>query len=225
MAKIASDIGDGASRAVEFTGEVINDLCNVVLQTVSGIVDGANLIANTTGDVADKLAGNVLGVQATQIFKGAGETAGEIANGLGTIVAEVPLIGKPAALVVQRASDGVYHVIASVGSIAGSSAQRVGKIAHKATDLVVFTLSSTRDEIEEIGQKVKELVTKLTARRTKKGGRRSRRHRAVRKGSRSRRRSKRRGGLDLRAPNMDDGPPFHPQWAGGLQKKRRTARR
>lgn len=58
---------------------------------------------------------------------------------------------------------------------------------------------------------------------------------AVGGGSTRRRRSRRsRGGLQLRAPNMDDGAPFHPEWAtgttasGGRRKRtkpRRTRRR
>lgn len=233
MSKLASDISDSASRAVEFTGEVINDLVNVVLQAVGGVVDGANLIANTTGDVANKLVGDVIGVQTTQVFKGVGATANEIASNLGTVVAEIPLVGKPAALVVRRAGEGVFHVIASVGGAAGSGARRIGLIAKKTTDLVVFTLSSSREEIDEIGASVTQLVTKLTARSAAAaaGGRRTSRRRTARKrgGGTARRKARRkaRGGLALYAPNMDKGAPFHPTWrtSGGGRPRRALSRK
>ena len=222
MAQLASDIGDGAAKAVEFTGEVINDLVNVVLQAVGGVVQGANLLTNTAGEVTDKLVGGVVGVQATQIFKDVGSAAKDVSDGLGNVIGTIPLVGQPAAFVVQRAGDGVYHVIVSVGNVTGSSAKKVGQIAKKTTDLIVFTLSSGQEEIEGVGKSVTELVTKLTAR--SKGGRRSsrRQSRRVRRkqrgGSRRRtqgrrRSSKKRGGLALTAPNMDQGAPFHPIWA------------
>ena len=226
MSQIASDISEGASRAVEFTGEVINDLVNVVLAAVGGVVDGANLLTNTTGDVADKLASDVIGVQATQIFKGVGTAANDIASGLGTVVGEIPLVGKPAALVVERAGDGVFHVIASVGGAAGSGARRVGKIAKKTADLIVFTLSSGRDELDEIGESVTQLVSKLTARdssksakksKAKKGGSLRRRRSRRARGGRASRSRKTRGGLNLTAPNLDQGAPFHPVWLNGAE--------
>ena len=231
MSTLAADISDGTSRAVQFTGEVINDLVNVVLQAVGGVVDGANMIANTTGDVADKLAGDVIGVQTTQIFKGVGATTNQIANGLGTVVGEIPLVGKPTALVVQRAGEGVFHVIASVGSAAGSGARRIGQIAKKSTDLVVFTLSAGREELDEIGASVTQLVTKLTA-RTAGGHRRSSRRTSLKKsrGGRTARHArgrKARGGLALTSPNLDSGAPFHPVWetTGGRRRSSRSARR
>lgn len=224
MSKLAADIGDGAAKAVEFTGEVINDLVNVVLQAVGGVVQGATLLTNTAGDVTDKLVGGVIGVQATQIFKDVGSAAKDVSDGLGNVIGTIPLVGQPTAFVVQRAGEGVYHVIVSVGNAAGSSAKKVGLIAKKTTDLVVFTLSSGQEELEGVGKSVTQLVTMLTAR--PKGGRRSvrrqshRRRRAQRGGSRtrsgsrsrSRSRRKRRGGLALTAPNLDQGAPFHPVW-------------
>lgn len=55
---------------------------------------------------------------------------------------------------------------------------------------------------------------------TQTGGRRRRRATATR---RRRRQSRQRGGLQLRAPNLDDGAPFHPEWATQAQAGGRAA--
>lgn len=53
-----------------------------------------------------------------------------------------------------------------------------------------------------------------------KGGKRSRRSVPTR-----RRRNPRRGGLNLTAPNLDNGAPFHPNWTSGGRRKRKVASR
>lgn len=61
-----------------------------------------------------------------------------------------------------------------------------------------------------------------TSKASATGGKRSRRTAATRR----RRRSSRRGGLNLTAPNMDKGAPFHPIWKesqGGGRRKRKVS--
>jgi hypothetical protein len=166
---LVKDLNNGASRAVEMTGDAFSTVVNVVLQALDGVVDGMNTVTNSTGDVTQKIMTGV-SVRTTQIFKNVGDASKEVSDALGRVVDVIPLVGGPSAYLVKRAGDGVYHVIVSVGKITGNSAKRVGQVAKKTTDLLVFTLGSSRAEVDEVGKAVTDLVSKLT-KRSRGGGR------------------------------------------------------
>jgi hypothetical protein len=162
MTNLAKELCNGTANVVQMSGEVFNDLVNVVLSTVNGVVDSVNTVTRTTGDVVDKVVGDTIGVKTTQIFKNVGSAAKDVSDSLGRIVQVIPLVGGPVAYVVKRTGDGVYHVIVSVGNIAGSSAKKVGEITKKSSDLIVFTLAAGQKEINNVVNAITELVTTLT---------------------------------------------------------------
>ena len=63
MANIANDISTSTAKAVELTGEVMNELVNVVLHAVGGVVESVNTVTSSTGDIADNVIGNTIGVK------------------------------------------------------------------------------------------------------------------------------------------------------------------
>lgn len=146
--------------AYNFTNEVAREVAGTLSSVVGGLVDGANAIVDTTGDVIDQ-AGTQFDVYATQVFAGAGGLAKQCANGLGNVVRPVPGIGKHVAYVVESAGGGVFHVVVAVGKLAGSAVKRTGQLAHKSTDLIVYTLTQGKDTVGDTSATVQDLVGRL----------------------------------------------------------------
>ena len=82
----------------------------------------------------------------------------------------------------------MFHVILSVGKLIGSTSRRLGRVAKKTTDLVVFTLHAGRDQVKDTAVSVDDIVDRVgnslvgrsgTSAKTLKsaGGRRVRRRR------------------------------------------------
>ena len=90
---------------------------------------------------------------------------------------------------------GAFHVIIAVGKLVGSASRRLGRVAKKSTDLVVFTLNASNDQLKDTATTVDDLVHRvshsLTMRsgkglRESAGGARRRRRSSIRSRSRSR---------------------------------------
>ena len=190
MVNISKDISTSTEKTVELSGDVMNELINVVLHSVGGIFESVNSVTKASGNITDNVMDNKIGVKTTQIFKNVGVTAKKVSDSLGKVVNVVPLVGGPVAYVVKRAGEGVYHIVVSVGKIAGSTAKKVGNLAKKTTDLIVFTLSAVNDEIQRIGKSVTDLISTLTKRQPQKKTEKNKNQSIGNKRRKSRRNSK-----------------------------------
>jgi len=162
MSTVLGTFENTAGRTFEFAGDVLNEFVNTVLVATGGLAEGASMVANTTGDIVNKVVHDVVGVKTTQVFQNVGDIAHDLSQKLGDVVTEIPLVGRPAAYLVERAGDGVYHVIVSVGDIAESTSAKLGQFAQKSADLVVFTIASTQAELAHVGESVKKVVSSVT---------------------------------------------------------------
>ena len=156
LKNILSPVGN----AYNFTNDVSQEIVNALSNVVGGLVDGANIIVDTTGDIVDQ-AGTMFDVYATQIFKGAGGIAKRCADGLGTVIRQVPIVGGGVAYVIESTGGGVYYIVVAVGKFAGSAARRTGKLARRSTDLIVYTLTQGKDTVQDTGSEVTGLVKRL----------------------------------------------------------------
>ena len=196
MSNISKDVATSTSKAIELTGTAINELINIILHSVGMFTWGVTSFTDGAGNVTDNIMGNKIGVKTTQIFKDAGVTAKQASDSLGKVVKTIPLVGGTVAYVVERGGNGIYHVVVSVGNIIGNSSKKIGKVVKKTTDLIVFTLSSVNDEIQEIGKEIASIITNLTERKQSGGSRKNKRRSSKSNGRKSSRNSsKRRGGV------------------------------
>ena len=69
MVNIAKDISTSAEKTVELSGNVMNELINVVLHSVGGIFESVNSVTKASGNITDNVMDNKIGVKTTQIFK------------------------------------------------------------------------------------------------------------------------------------------------------------
>lgn len=204
---------DTLASTVDYTGNVATDFVDALQDVVSGLIDGASSVVETTGDVTERLLTDVFDIRATHVFSGAGNLVRRVANGIGGVMREIPYVGNTTGYVVESAGGGVYHVILSVGKLVGSTSRRLGSVAKKTSDLVVFTLNASDEQLRDTTHSVDELIQRLSATlsgsegkslRQAGGRRRSRRTtrttrnvsktRGGRRGGQRRRHSVRRGG-------------------------------
>jgi hypothetical protein len=169
-ALVASDTARGTvkgavdvyGRSVGYSESLTTDFIDALQDVVSGLVDGASTVVRTTGDVTEQLLTQVFDVRATHVFDGAGKLARQIAQDISGVVRKIPYVGKASGYVVESVGGGVYHVILSVGALVGSASRRLGKIAKKTSDLVVFTLGSSNDQLKDTSRAVDDLVRRLS---------------------------------------------------------------
>ena len=161
--------GTTVTRAIDFTTDVAREVVNTLTTITGGIVSGANTVFSTAGNVTDQF-GEMFDMYATQVFQGAGSVAKTVADQMGTVLRVIPVVGGGVAYLVESAGGGVYHVIVAVGGIGSSAVKRVGKIAKKSADLVVYTLTAGNSEIREVGDEVNDLVGRFAKGVTGRGG-------------------------------------------------------
>ena len=154
-----AQVGGGIAS---FTGDILNDLLQVVVKAIGTLSSLAEVGVDTLGTSARQMGDDVLKVRTTQLFRGVGTTAKNIGEGLGKVVDTVPLMGKPAAYIVENAGKGVHYVVVSVGDLLGEVASRVGRAAGDASNLVVFTLASAHVSLDGISESVQKKVHDLT---------------------------------------------------------------
>lgn len=161
--------GTTVIRAIDFTTDVAREVVNTLTTITGGIVSGANTVVSTAGNVTEQF-GEMFDMYATQVFKGAGSVAKTVADQMGNVLRVIPVVGGGVAYLVESAGGGVYHVIVAVGGIGSSAVKRVGKIAKKSADLVVYTLTAGNSEIREVGDEVNDLVGRFAKGVTGRGG-------------------------------------------------------
>ena len=154
---------------MDFTTDVAQEVVNTLTTITGGIVSGANAIVDTAGQVTEQL-GDMFEVYATQVFKGAGGVAKTVADQLGNVIRVIPVVGGSVGYLVESAGGGVYHVIVAVGTVGSLAVKRVGKVAKRSTDLVVYTLKMGDGEIRDVGTEVNDLVARFAKGVTGRGG-------------------------------------------------------
>lgn len=205
---------DTLASTVDYTGNVATDFVDALQDVVSGLIDGASSVVETTGDVTERLLTDVFDIRATHVFSGAGNLVRRVANGIGGVMREIPYVGNTTGYVVESAGGGVYHVILSVGKLVGSTSRRLGSVAKKTSDLVVFTLNASDEQLRDTTHSVDELIQRLSA--TLSGSEGKSLRQAGGRGRRSRRNA-RRNTRNVR--NTRGGG------RGGVQRRRRSMRR
>lgn len=177
-------------NVIDYGENLTTDFIDALQDVVSGLVDGANAVVNTTGVVTERILSDVFDVRATHVFNGAGRLAKKIADEIGGVVREIPYVGNATGYVVESVGGGVFHVILAVGKLIGSASRRIGSVAKKTTDLVVFTLDAGNNQLKDTTNTVDDLVHRvshsLTTRKGKTlrepvGGAHKRHRRSVRK--------------------------------------------
>ena len=153
---------DTLASTVNYTGNVATDFVDALQDVVSGLIDGASSVVETTGDVTERLLTDVFDIRATHVFSGAGNLVRRVANGIGGVMREIPYVGNTTGYVVESAGGGVYHVILSVGKLVGSTSRRLGSIAKKSSDLVVFTLNASDEQLRDTTHSVDDLIKRLS---------------------------------------------------------------
>ena len=156
-----SNTGKSVANTVDFASDFSRDIVDALETVVSGLINGASTVVDTTGKVTEHVLTDLFDVKATHVFKGAGELARSLANNIGGVVRKVPAVGNATGFVVESVGGGVYHVILSVGKLIGSTSRRLGSVAKKSTDLVVFTLTAGRDQVKDTAVSVNDIVDRV----------------------------------------------------------------
>lgn len=192
----------GYADTLDYGDTITNDFVGALTDVTTGLIDGANTVVNATGAVTERILSDLFHVHATHVFNGAGRLAKQIADELGGIVRQIPYIGNACGYIIESVGGGVYHLVLEVGKFIGRAGRRVGQIAKKSTDLVVFTFTAARNQVTDTRDSINDLVTRLahslTTRKGKslraQGGSRRRSMRRRRSGVRRRARKQRGGG-------------------------------
>ena len=171
VTKTAANTASAATETVDFARDFSKDVVDALETVVNGLINGAGSVVDTAGSVTENVLTDLFDVKATHVFKGAGKLAKQLADNIGGVVRQIPYVGNATGYVVESAGGGVFHVILSVGNLIGSTSRRLGRVAKKTTDLVVFTLHAGRDQIKDTAVSVDDIVDRRRkSAKTWKGG-------------------------------------------------------
>jgi hypothetical protein len=157
----AANTAKAATETVDFARDFSKDVVDALETVVNGLINGAGSVVDTAGSVTENVLTDLFDVKATHVFKGAGKLAKQLADNIGGVVRQIPYVGNATGYVVESAGGGVFHVILSVGKLIGSTSRRLGRVAKKTTDLVVFTLHAGRDQIKDTAVSVDDIVDRV----------------------------------------------------------------
>lgn len=190
----AKSAAKSVADAVDCGNVIASDFVGALSDVTSGLVDGATTVADTTGKITEQILNDIFDVHATHVFHGVGSLAKQIADALGGAIRRIPYVGKGAGYIVENFGGGVFHVVVEVGKFITRAGVRTGKVAHKASDLVVYTLTAGRNQVTDTRESIDDLLKRLADSVTMRKGKSFR----SRGGSRGRRRGTRKQGT-LRA--------------------------
>ena len=161
VTKTASNTARAATETIDFARDFSKDVVDALETVVNGLINGAGSVVDTAGSVTENVLTDLFDVKATHVFKGAGTLAKQLADNIGGVVRQIPYVGNATGYVVESAGGGVFHVILSVGKLIGSTSRRLGRVAKKTTDLVVFTLHAGRDQIKDTAVSVDDIIDRV----------------------------------------------------------------
>jgi len=183
------------------TDLLVGDLAKAISQSLKGVGQSLETVVSSIGNAADGL-GQGVNIVSHRFAEGVGGPVKDVANGLGKLVTDVPIVGKTSAYLVKGAGAGVYYIVISVGDVVGAVGEQVGRVGKSAAGVVVFTLVAGRGSATGVVTKSNKLVSdilnrakkpfKPTSRKRKRTRRRRTRRRRTRRRSRGRRRTRRR---------------------------------
>lgn len=156
------------------TGNVVSDVLMAVLKVVTNLTSGAETVLSTIGNTVQGLGQDVK-VVAHHTASGVGNLALSIAKGLGDIVEQVPVAGKPSAFIVKKAGTGVHYIVLTLSDLVGTIGKTAGKGVKAGTKVAVFTIGQGGElsetvltESNRMVQSVLSKVNKLSNIKTKK---------------------------------------------------------
>jgi hypothetical protein len=151
-----------ASKSViKTSGNIVDDISKGLSNIIGGVSYGLETVAEGAGKVLNSLSTD-LAITSTKVFYRAGDLGLTIANELGDIIAIVPILGRPTSYVVKGAGKGVFYLVTTVGNIAGEGIKTVGKLGSDVSNVVVFTIVSTKDVSQKVIREAGIIVKRIT---------------------------------------------------------------
>jgi hypothetical protein len=151
-----------ASKAVVKTsGNIVDDIAKGLANVIGGLSYGLESVAGEAGKMLNSLSTD-LAITSTKVVYRAGDLTYTIAKELGTIVAIVPILGKPTSYVVKGTGKGVYYLVTAVGNIAGEGIKTIGRLGTDVSNVVVFTIVSTKDASQKVIREAGNIVKRVT---------------------------------------------------------------
>lgn len=143
MAK-GGGLNEALNQVIDTSSNLINKSLSTITNGLHGITKGTGDFINAIGETAQRLGTNFR-IVSNDTAKGVGNIAKELANTLGSHVKPVPVLGQPSAYLVKASGRGIYYLVVTVSDVAGLVANTLGKTTKKASDVVVFTLTTSSD--------------------------------------------------------------------------------
>ena len=137
-------INDVFNQIIDTSSNLINKSISAITSGLHGISKGTGDFISVIGETAQDLGTNIR-IVSNDTAKGVGNIAKELANTLGRQVKPVPILGQPSAYLVKAGGRGIYYLVVSVSDVAGLVVNTLGKTTKKASDVVVFTLTTSSD--------------------------------------------------------------------------------
>lgn len=156
---------------IKTSGNIGNDIAVGITKIIGGLSNGLEIVSKNSGKTLNNLSKN-LGIASVKVFSKIGHLGLRTSKKLGDVVQIIPILGKPVAFVVKGSGKGVYYLVTSVGNVTGKSIRTVGRIGKETSDLIVFTIVSTKTAtnktIKEAGQVLKKVTKTITTKTQKK---------------------------------------------------------
>jgi hypothetical protein len=151
-----------ASKSViKTSGNIVDDISKGLANVIGGVSYGLEVVAQGAGKVLSSIS-NDLAIVSTKVIHRAGDLTYTIAKDLGNIIAIVPILGRPTSYVVKGAGKGVYYLVTTVGNIAGEGIKTVGRLGTDVSNVVVFTIVSTKDVSQKVLREAGDIVKRVT---------------------------------------------------------------
>lgn len=143
------------------SGNIVDDISKGLANVIGGVSYGLEVVAEGAGKVLS-LVSSDLAIVSTKVIHRAGDLTYTIAKDLGNIIAVVPILGCPTSYVVKGAGKGVYYLVTTVGNIAGEGIKTVGRLGTDVSNVVVFTIVSTKNVSQKVLREAGDVVKRVT---------------------------------------------------------------
>lgn len=154
------NIISASKSVIKTSGNIVDDISKGLANIIGGVSYGLETVAEGAGKVLNSLSSD-LAITSTKVFYRAGDLGLTIANELGDIIAIVPILGRPTSYVVKGAGKGVFYLVSTVGNIAGEGIKTVGKLGTDVSNVVVFTIVSTKDVSQKVIREAGDIVKRI----------------------------------------------------------------
>lgn len=155
------NIVSASKSVIKTSGNIVDDISKGLANVIGGISYGLENVAEQAGKVLSSVSTD-LAITSTKVFYRAGDLTYIIAKELGNIIAVVPILGRPTAYVVKGTGKGVFYLVTTVGNIAGEGIKTIGKLGTDVSNVVVFTIVSTKDVSQKVIREAGNIVKRVT---------------------------------------------------------------